>query len=60
MLTYMVGMMFRLVVVCVAALWLVPALGLPLAATLISLVATLFLSTLVEPVLVYSNFRSFR
>ena len=60
LLVYAAGMMLRLVVVGTAALWLVPASGLPAAATLFSLVTTLFVSTLLEPVLFHSNFRTFR
>ena len=60
LLVYAAGMMLRLVVVGTAALWVVPASGLPAAPTLFALVATLFVSTLLEPVLFDSNFRTFR
>jgi hypothetical protein len=60
MASYAIGMMLRLLVVGAAAFWLVPLLGLPAAATLFSLVATLFVSTLLEPVLYHSNFWTFR
>lgn len=44
------GAMLRMVLVAVAALWLVPAAGVPAAPTLLTLVAVLFLTTLSEPI----------
>lgn len=41
--------LLRLGVVGLAALWVVPAVGLPAAPTLLTLVAVLFLTTLSEP-----------
>lgn len=45
------GAMLRMGVIAVAALWLVPAAGLPAAPTLLALVAVLFLTTLSEPII---------
>lgn len=45
------GAMLRMAVVALAALWAVPAAGLPAAPTLLTLVAVLFLTTLSEPVI---------
>ncbi|HYW06190.1 MAG TPA: hypothetical protein VE913_04485 [Longimicrobium sp.] len=47
---YGVGMVGRLLLVFVAMLVLVPAAGLPAGPTLLSLVAVLFATTLLEPV----------
>jgi len=49
-LAYGLGALFRFAVVAVAALWGIPALGLPVAPTLLALVTVLFLTTLSEPV----------
>lgn len=45
------GALLRMAVVAVAALWAVPAFGLPAAPTLLTLVAVLFLTTLSEPII---------
>lgn len=45
------GAMLRLTVVALAAIWIVPAVGLPAAPTLLTLVAVLFLTTLSEPII---------
>jgi hypothetical protein len=44
------GAALRLLVVALAALWVIPAAGLPAAPTLVTLVAVLFLTTLSEPI----------
>ena len=44
------GALGRMGLVMVAALWVVPAAGLPAAPTLFSLVTVLFLTTLSEPI----------
>lgn len=49
-LAYGLGVLGRMVLVMFAALWAVPVVGLPLAPTLLSLVAVLFLTTLSEPI----------
>jgi hypothetical protein len=46
-----VGMLARFLLVAVAALVAVPALGLPMAPALLSMVTVLFATTLIEPVL---------
>jgi len=46
-----VGAMVRMAVVALAALWLVPAAGLPAAPTLLALVTVMFLTTLSEPLI---------
>lgn len=46
-----VGMLLRLLLLTVLALWVTPALGLPLAPTLLALVTVLFLTTLSEPMI---------
>ena len=43
--------MMRLAAVALAALWLVPAIRLPAAPTLLTLVTVLFLTTLSEPII---------
>ena len=45
------GAMMRLAAVALAALWLVPAIRLPAAPTLLTLVTVLFLTTLSEPII---------
>jgi hypothetical protein len=45
------GALIRLAVVALAALWVVPAAGLPAAPTLLTLVMVLFLTTLSEPII---------
>lgn len=49
-LAYGLGALARMGLVMIAALWVVPAVGLPAAPTLLALVAVLFLTTLSEPV----------
>lgn len=44
-----VGMLLRMLLLTVLALWVVPTIGLPLAPTLLALVTVLFLTTLSEP-----------
>ena len=46
-----IGAMLRLALVAVAALWIVPAAGLPAGPTLLTLVTVLFLTTLSEPII---------
>lgn len=46
---YGLGMLARMVVFGVAALWAVPALGMPFAPTLFSLATVFWLTTMVEP-----------
>lgn len=45
------GTMLRFAFVALSALWLVPALGVPAAPTLLTLVAVMFLTTLSEPII---------
>jgi hypothetical protein len=51
MLGWGIGAVLRVVVLAVYALLIVPALGLPGAAALVSLVTFMFLSMLIEPLL---------
>jgi Mg/Co/Ni transporter MgtE len=51
MLGWGIGAVLRVVVLAVYALLVVPALGLPSAAALVSLVTFMFLSMLIEPLL---------
>jgi hypothetical protein len=53
-----VGMLSRLLLVMAAALVAVPALGVPAAPMLLSLVTVLFLTTLIEPVVFAAGARN--
>lgn len=57
---YGVGMMGRFVVLAITAFSLVPGAGLPPVPTLFSLVATLFATTVVEPILLAADTRNER
>ena len=46
---YGLGLLARFAAFAVVALWLVPALGLPLAVTLFAMVGVFWLTTMVEP-----------
>ena len=46
---YGLGLLARFAAFAVVALWMVPALGLPLAATLFAMVGVFWLTTVVEP-----------
>ncbi|HET6231308.1 MAG TPA: hypothetical protein VFE05_14645 [Longimicrobiaceae bacterium] len=55
LLVYGVGMMGRLALVVLTALLVLPAAGLPAAPTLFSMVTVLFVTTLLEPVLLAAD-----
>ena len=57
---YGVGMVGRFAVLALTAFVLVPVAGLPSAPTLFSLVATLFATTVVEPILLAADTRNER